>query len=69
VWCTNKSGGIERDWVGVPRRYFKPGNELFLLMPKHYWTRPLRMGMSQISRRSFYLGSPQVLGLPKTIIE
>jgi hypothetical protein len=25
VWCTNKSGGIDRDWVGVPRRYFKPG--------------------------------------------
>lgn len=22
VWCTNKSGGIERDWVGVPRLFF-----------------------------------------------
>ena len=21
VWCTTKSGGIERDWVGVPRLY------------------------------------------------
>lgn len=21
VWCTSKSGGIERDWVGVPRIY------------------------------------------------
>ncbi|CAF3335137.1 unnamed protein product [Rotaria sp. Silwood1] len=22
VWCTEKSGGIERTWIGVPRRYF-----------------------------------------------
>ncbi|CAF3770421.1 unnamed protein product [Adineta steineri] len=22
VWCTEKSGGIEREWIGVPRRYF-----------------------------------------------
>ncbi|CAF3819952.1 unnamed protein product [Rotaria sordida] len=22
VWCTEKSGGIERPWTGVPRRYF-----------------------------------------------
>jgi len=22
VWCSNKSGGIERDWVGVPRLFF-----------------------------------------------
>ncbi|CAF4145539.1 unnamed protein product [Rotaria sp. Silwood2] len=22
VWCTEKSGGIERTWAGVPRRYF-----------------------------------------------
>jgi len=22
VWCTEKSGGIERAWIGVPRRYF-----------------------------------------------
>jgi len=20
LWCSEKSGGIERDWVGVPRR-------------------------------------------------
>jgi len=25
VWCTPKSGGIERKWVGVPRRLFFPG--------------------------------------------
>lgn len=23
VWCTTKSGGIERDWIGVPRLYSK----------------------------------------------
>lgn len=23
IWCSNKSGGISRDWVGVPRK-FKP---------------------------------------------
>ncbi|CAF0998597.1 unnamed protein product [Didymodactylos carnosus] len=22
VWCTNKSGGIERSWIGFPRRLF-----------------------------------------------
>lgn len=22
VWCTNKSGGIKRDWVGVPRKLY-----------------------------------------------
>ena len=27
VWCTNRSGGIQRDWVGVPRRYFQPGKD------------------------------------------
>lgn len=26
VWCTNQSGGIERQWAGVPRKYFQPGN-------------------------------------------
>ncbi|XP_070572496.1 neuferricin-like [Ptychodera flava] len=26
VWCSNRSGGIERDWVGVPRLFFKPGS-------------------------------------------
>jgi hypothetical protein len=25
VWCTTKSGGIARGWVGVPRQYFKQG--------------------------------------------
>lgn len=24
VWCSNRSGGINRDWVGVPRKYFSP---------------------------------------------
>lgn len=24
VWCSTRSGGIERDWVGVPRRLFDP---------------------------------------------
>jgi len=26
-WCTKKSGGIKRNWVGVPRRLFYPGRE------------------------------------------
>ncbi|RZC32567.1 neuferricin [Asbolus verrucosus] len=26
VWCTNKSGGIERDWIGVPRQLYEPGS-------------------------------------------
>ena len=25
VWCTKKSGGITRHWIGVPRRLFMPG--------------------------------------------
>uniref|UniRef100_A0A8C5GIL0 Neuferricin n=1 Tax=Gouania willdenowi TaxID=441366 RepID=A0A8C5GIL0_GOUWI len=25
VWCSTKSGGVERDWTGVPRRLFSPG--------------------------------------------
>ncbi|XP_076816679.1 neuferricin-like [Clavelina lepadiformis] len=25
VWCSNRSGGVERDWVGVPRLYHAPG--------------------------------------------
>uniref|UniRef100_H2ZQI2 Neuferricin n=1 Tax=Ciona savignyi TaxID=51511 RepID=H2ZQI2_CIOSA len=25
VWCSTKSGGIERSWVGVPRLYHPPG--------------------------------------------
>ncbi|GAB0087871.1 Neuferricin homolog [Sergentomyia squamirostris] len=24
-WCTSKSGGKERNWVGVPRKYFEVG--------------------------------------------
>jgi len=27
VWCTNKSGGIDRTWVGVPRRLFRPAHD------------------------------------------
>lgn len=23
VWCSKKSGGIERDWIGVPRMFFE----------------------------------------------
>lgn len=23
------SGGIERDWAGVPRKYYKPGSDSF----------------------------------------
>ncbi|XP_056603288.1 neuferricin isoform X1 [Triplophysa dalaica] len=26
VWCSEKSGGIHRDWVGVPRMLFTPGS-------------------------------------------
>ena len=26
-WCTKKSGGVSRDWVGVPRQLFYPGRE------------------------------------------
>lgn len=29
VWCTNQSGGIDRQWTGVPRKYFEPGNTGF----------------------------------------
>ncbi|KAI6176668.1 Neuferricin-like protein [Aphelenchoides bicaudatus] len=29
VWCTAKSGGVEREWVGVPRKLYAPGS-------KHY---------------------------------
>lgn len=25
VWCSESSGGIERNWVGVPRKYFRSG--------------------------------------------
>ncbi len=27
VWCTNKSGGVDRPWVGRPRRLFYPGRK------------------------------------------
>ncbi|KAL3268184.1 hypothetical protein HHI36_007310 [Cryptolaemus montrouzieri] len=26
VWCSDKSGGIKRNWVGVPRKFFSPGS-------------------------------------------
>ncbi|XP_030009066.1 neuferricin [Sphaeramia orbicularis] len=26
VWCSTRSGGVERDWTGVPRRFFAPGS-------------------------------------------
>ncbi|XP_072325261.1 neuferricin [Scyliorhinus torazame] len=25
VWCSSRSGGIERNWAGVPRKLYKPG--------------------------------------------
>ncbi|XP_046484141.1 neuferricin isoform X1 [Neodiprion pinetum] len=27
LWCSKRSGGIERDWIGVPRMLFEPGSE------------------------------------------
>lgn len=29
VWCTNQSGGIDRDWAGVPRKFFEVGKSEF----------------------------------------
>lgn len=29
IWCSNQSGGIKRDWVGVPRKFFEPGSSKF----------------------------------------
>ncbi|XP_020320213.1 neuferricin isoform X4 [Oncorhynchus kisutch] len=26
VWCSTKSGGVQRDWAGVPRKLFSPGS-------------------------------------------
>ncbi|XP_060768458.1 neuferricin [Neoarius graeffei] len=26
VWCSDKSGGVHRDWAGVPRMLFSPGS-------------------------------------------
>ncbi|XP_059006480.1 neuferricin isoform X2 [Mustela nigripes] len=25
LWCSPESGGVSRDWVGVPRKLYKPG--------------------------------------------
>ncbi|XP_031994232.1 neuferricin isoform X1 [Hylobates moloch] len=25
LWCSQKSGGVSRDWIGVPRKLYKPG--------------------------------------------
>lgn len=29
VWCTEQSGGFDREWVGVPRKYFEVGRTEF----------------------------------------
>uniref|UniRef100_A0A1B6F4E2 Cytochrome b5 heme-binding domain-containing protein n=1 Tax=Cuerna arida TaxID=1464854 RepID=A0A1B6F4E2_9HEMI len=29
VWCSKRSGGVERDWVGVPRKLYEPGADTF----------------------------------------
>ncbi|XP_018568039.1 neuferricin [Anoplophora glabripennis] len=29
VWCSQKSGGIERSWVGVPRQLYEPGSKSY----------------------------------------
>ncbi|CAH2003016.1 unnamed protein product [Acanthoscelides obtectus] len=29
VWCTELSGGISRDWVGVPRQLYEPGSKSY----------------------------------------
>lgn len=29
VWCSTKSGGIERDWVGSPRQFYEPGSSTY----------------------------------------
>lgn len=26
VWCTQNSGAVNRDWAGVPRKFFQPGS-------------------------------------------
>lgn len=28
VWCSTKSGGVEREWTGVPRRLYIPGSRV-----------------------------------------
>ncbi|XP_047117427.1 neuferricin [Schistocerca piceifrons] len=29
VWCSTRSGGIERDWVGSPRQFYEPGSSAY----------------------------------------
>ncbi|KAL0994770.1 hypothetical protein UPYG_G00126950 [Umbra pygmaea] len=29
VWCSNRSGGVHREWAGVPRKLFSPGSGRF----------------------------------------
>ncbi|KAJ9599854.1 hypothetical protein L9F63_009894 [Diploptera punctata] len=29
VWCSTMSGGIQRDWIGVPRQLYEPGSKSF----------------------------------------
>ncbi|KDR23232.1 Cytochrome b5 domain-containing protein 2, partial [Zootermopsis nevadensis] len=29
VWCSTRSGGIERDWIGVPRQLYDPGSHTY----------------------------------------
>ncbi|KAJ8967513.1 hypothetical protein NQ314_002828 [Rhamnusium bicolor] len=29
VWCSDRSGGILREWVGVPRQLYEPGSKSF----------------------------------------
>ncbi|CAG0915187.1 unnamed protein product [Notodromas monacha] len=29
VWCSERSGGVERSWAGVPRKFFEPGTGKF----------------------------------------
>ncbi|CAL9685902.1 unnamed protein product [Knipowitschia caucasica] len=28
VWCSTKSGGVEREWAGVPRQLYSPGSSI-----------------------------------------
>ncbi|XP_055453289.1 neuferricin [Psammomys obesus] len=27
LWCSQKSGGVDRDWIGVPRKLYNPGSK------------------------------------------
>ncbi|CAG9831907.1 unnamed protein product [Diabrotica balteata] len=29
LWCSNKSGGISRDWVGLPRQYYEVNSKSY----------------------------------------